>query len=198
MPHPAEPDGSRRVAPEPGDDPTGERARSAASGGPVTDPVRAGRRTAGTPTSGGPRRLVRVPRVVLAVAGVVVLVWLTVPLELDGVVHWRRDAWLVVGAGALVTGIPGGLVEGALARWAHRAAVVVWLAVFGFFALWAPVLVSSRWVEGDGARLPTSGLGVAVLGWLLALGVEYGVARGVLALTARASGTRATAARGAA
>ncbi|WP_170223950.1 hypothetical protein [Cellulomonas cellasea] len=164
----------------------------------MADAVPAGRRERDAHTSGDPRRLVRVPRVVLAVAGVVVLVWLTAPLELDGVVHWRREAWLVVGAGALVTAIPGGLVEGALARWAHRAAVVVWLAVFGFFALWAPVLVSSRWVEGDGARLPTSGLGVAVLGWLLALGVEHGVARGVLALTARASGTRAPASRGAA
>lgn len=143
-------------------------------------------------------RLVRVPRLVVAVLGVVVLVWLTVPLELDGVVHWRREAWLVVGAGALVTGVPGGLVEGALARWAHRAAVVVWLAVFGFFALWAPVLVSSRWVEGDGARLPTSGLGVAVLGWLLALAVEYVVARAVVGLGARGRSSRTAVSRGAA
>lgn len=136
------------------------------------------------------RRLVGVPRLVLALAGVGALVWLTSPLEVDGVVHWRREAWLLVGAGALLTGVPGGLVEGALARWAHRAAVVVWLVVFGFFALWAPVLVSSRWVEGDGARLPTSGLGVAVLGWLFALGVEYGVARAVLAVADARGRTR--------
>lgn len=146
-----------------------------------TDPHHPGVAPADTGAPRG-RGLVGVPRLVLALAGVGALVWLTLPLEVDGVVHWRREAWLIVGAGALLTGVPGGLVEGALARWAHRAAVVVWLVVFGFFALWAPVLVSSRWVEGDGARLPTSGLGVAVLGWLLALGVEYGVARAVVAL----------------
>lgn len=146
----------------------------------------------------GRRRLVHVSRVVVAVLGVVVLVWLTVPLELDGVVHGRREAWLVIAAGALITGVPGGLVEGALARWAHAAAVVVWLAFFGFFALWAPVLVSSRWSEGDGERLPTSGLGVAVIGWLLALGVEYGVARGVLAVASRRPAPHGATSRGAA
>lgn len=61
MPHPAEPDGLLRVAPEPGDGHTGERAGSAALGGPVTGPVRDGRRGQAARTSGGPRRLVRVP-----------------------------------------------------------------------------------------------------------------------------------------
>ena len=140
--------------------------------------------------------LVRVPRAVVALVGVAVLVWLTAPFEVDGVLHLRRESWLLVGAGALLTGVPGGVVEAVLARWAHRAAAVVWLAVVGFFALWAPVLVSSRWVEGDGASLPTSALGVAVVGWLLALGVEYAVARLAVAGLARAGAPRPRAPRG--
>ncbi|WP_258724837.1 hypothetical protein [Cellulomonas sp. NS3] len=171
-----------RAVPPPADRATATRAAGDRADDPAAGPAVRG-------------RLVRVPRVVVAVVGIAVLVWLTVPLEVDGVLHLRREAWLLVGAGALLTGVPGGLVEAALARWAHRSAAVVWLAVFGFFALWAPVLVSSRWAEGDGTRLPTSGLGVAVVGWLLALAVEYGVARGALALGSRASGTRAAAAR---
>ncbi len=115
--------------------------------------------------------------VVVFLAGLGWLCWLTTPVSYDGLINTDSFAMVLLLAAGLFLAAVGGAVEGALARRGPPLLARAMLIAFALVAVWPPALMSGQWFESSDSGGSSSSLGLALVAWTATVGLEYRWAR---------------------
>lgn len=134
----------------------------------------------------GPGAPSRAAHSVVAIAGVVALAYLALPVVFDGLLNTDRFAIAFLAVAGTAASLGGGLAEGLALRAGYRPLALGCLAAFGIVALFPPGLMSGRWFASELEPRSSEALGLALVAWALTVALEYVVARAVGGPTALA------------